>query len=143
MFYIGFSIDLQEGPDKISVFDRRTRTTSALESYNARLGSKIAGGSNFFKFAKLLIEEEAVKLKEFKELLRSGGSSKFTAKQTDRQKAIEEGTNLLLARVCTIHDFLARVSYSAGKKIVCVVSYFLQLFVFDRTLQVQKICAMT
>lgn len=64
--------NLQEGPEKISVFNLRTRTTSALESYNARLGGKIAGKANFFKFAKCLIEEEAVKVKEFRELIRSG-----------------------------------------------------------------------
>lgn len=97
----------------------RTRTTSALESYNARLGEKIAGGSNFFKFAKCLIEEEAVKVKEFRELLRSGGAAKLTTKQTDRQRAIEDGTQLLLGNVCTIDDFLSRVSYSPGTKELC------------------------
>lgn len=58
------------------------RTTSSLESYNARLGEKIAGKSNFFKFVKCLIEEEGVKSKELRELQRSGGASRLTNKQT-------------------------------------------------------------
>lgn len=66
----------------MSVFNLRTRTTSALESYNARLGDKISSRANFFKFAKSLIQEEAVKGKEFRELIRSGGAAKLTPKQT-------------------------------------------------------------
>lgn len=116
MIYLYLS---QEGPDKISVCDQRLRTTSALESYNGRLGAMITGGSNFFKFAKFLIREEAVKLKEFQTLLRSGGASKITVKQTDRQKAILEGTQMLLQNVCTVEDFLSRVSFSAGTKDLC------------------------
>lgn len=96
---------------------------SGLESYNGRLGTKIAGGSNFFKFAKLLIREEAVALKEFRQLLDSGGASKFTQRQTDRQVAIEQGTHLLLQGVyCTVYtpeDFLSRVSYSGGTQDLC------------------------
>lgn len=60
----------------------RTRTTSAFESNNARLGEKITGRSNFFKFAKSIIVEEGVKFKKFRELLRSGGEVKYTPKQT-------------------------------------------------------------
>lgn len=102
----------------------RTRTTRALKLYNAQLREKIAGGSNFLKFVKQLIREEAAKLKEFRELLRFGGSAKFATKQTEGQKAIDEGTMLLSSNVCTIEDFLSGVSYMAGTIELCDVSSF-------------------
>lgn len=43
------------------MYDTRIRTTSALESNNNQLRLKIESGSNFFKFAQMLIREEAVK----------------------------------------------------------------------------------
>lgn len=97
----------------------RIRTTSALESYNARLGATIVGGSNFFKFTRCLIQEEAVKVIEFRELIRSGGAVKLSQKQTHRQEAIETGMQLLQQNVGTIEDFLSRVSYSPGTADLC------------------------
>lgn len=113
------SFRLQEGPEAISVNDVRTRTTSALESYNGRLGNKIAGGSNFFKFAALLRQEEAINLREFNLSLNSAGEYKYTPKQRDRQMAIDDGIMLLTQRVYTPEDFLTRVAYSSGTRELC------------------------
>lgn len=107
-------IYLQEGPDNISVHNLRTRTTSALESYNARLDDNIPAGANFFNFAKCLLNEEAVKKTEFRYLISSGGEFKLTSRQTDRRKAIDEANAILKHPSGTLDDFLARVAFASG-----------------------------
>lgn len=47
-----------------------TRTTGALEAYNGVLGRKIVGKSHFFKFVKVLLDEEFRKCRDFHSLLR-------------------------------------------------------------------------
>lgn len=54
-----------EGPDKISVFNLYTRTTGSLENYNGILGRKIIKRGHFFKFVKVLLDEEFVKCRNF------------------------------------------------------------------------------
>lgn len=83
------------------------------------MGKKIGPASNFFKFAALLIQQEGVKLIEFRNLLRSGGAVKLTPDQTQRQKTIEQATELLLRNASTIDDFLNCVSYSKATKQLC------------------------
>lgn len=65
-----FKLLLQEGPAVISVFKMFTRTTGALESYNGTLGRKIVKHGHFFKFVKVLIDEEFEKCRQFYSLLR-------------------------------------------------------------------------
>lgn len=60
----------KEGPGNISVFNKWTRTTGALEAYNGVLGRKIVGKSHFFKFVKVLLDEEYRKCRDFHSLLR-------------------------------------------------------------------------
>lgn len=96
------------------MFNLRTRTTSALESYNARLGKNIPAGANFFNFAKCLINEEATKKIEFRDLIASGGGMKLTTRQTERQRAIEEANEILTHG--TLDDFLSRVAFASGTK---------------------------
>lgn len=59
----------QEGPENISVFNKWTRTTGALEAYNGVLGRKIIGKSHFFKFVKVLLDEEYRKCRELHSIL--------------------------------------------------------------------------
>lgn len=47
-----------------------TRTTGALESYNGSLGRKIVKKGHFFKFVKVLLDEEFDKCRNFHSLLR-------------------------------------------------------------------------
>lgn len=115
----------QEGPDAISVAQLRTRTTSSIESYNGRIGQKIASHSKFFMFASLLRREEAVTLLDFRQMLESGGSSreKYHRKNpriAERHNAIDEVTELLMSKSCTYMDFLSRVAYAPANRALVV-----------------------
>lgn len=66
-----------------------------------------------------MIQQEAVKLIEFRQLLRSGGAVKLTPDQTFRQKTIDEATALLLRNSSSPEDFLNCVSYSKATKHLC------------------------
>lgn len=66
----------QEGPEKISVFNLRTRTTSSLENYNGWLGKKIPKGGGFFRFVACMQQENFFKTKELNDLINSGGGTK-------------------------------------------------------------------
>lgn len=61
---------VKEGPSKISVFKLYTRTTGALEAYNGSLGRKIISKGHFFKFVKVLLDEDYRKSKSFATLLK-------------------------------------------------------------------------
>lgn len=98
--------------------DTRIRTTSALESYNNQLRMKIGPRSNFFKFVYLLIEQEGIRARDFKFLLRNGGDD-LTDAQTARQDAIERGTVRLLSNRCSPEDFLASVAHASATKELC------------------------
>lgn len=120
-FAHGFVCSFQEGPEAISVAHLRTRTTSAIESYNGRIGRKIAANSKFFKFAALLIREEAVSLIEFRHMLDSGGLSRERQHQktraiADRHTVIDDASVLLAIGACTYMDFLGRVAFSPANR---------------------------
>lgn len=53
-----FSLNMKEGPEKISVYGRETRTTCAVEAYNGVIGRKIMNHANFFVFVEALQKEE-------------------------------------------------------------------------------------
>lgn len=102
------------------MYDTRIRTTSALESNNNQLRMKIEPGSNFFKFVQMLIQEEAVKARDFDLLIRSGGAYNLShSTLTTRQIRIEEGTKMLMENTCTAEDFLARVAHVDSTRDLC------------------------
>lgn len=70
-----FYLFRQEGAANISVFQRQSRTTSALEAYNGVLGERITKRGHFFKFVRCLQQEEYCKSREFAMLVESGGST--------------------------------------------------------------------
>lgn len=70
LIYIG-NFELQEGADKISVFGRQTR----LEAYNGVIGKRMPKKGQFFRFLKVLLQEEYNKCKEFSYLIRTGGET--------------------------------------------------------------------
>lgn len=64
---------MQEGPEKISVHGRHSRTTSSLEAYNCALNKRIRAKGNFYNFAQALIHEEYEKFTTVKLLIESAG----------------------------------------------------------------------
>lgn len=74
LIYIG-NFELQEGANTISVFGRQTRTTNALEAYNGVIGKRMPKKGQFFRFLKVLLQEEYNKCKEFSDLIRTGGET--------------------------------------------------------------------
>jgi hypothetical protein len=65
-----------------------TRTTNALEAYNGVLGKKISKKGHFFKFVKILLDEEFASSREFQQLVDSGGSSAIAQKLKYKVKLI-------------------------------------------------------
>lgn len=63
-------MNIQEGPEKISVFNLWTRTTGCLEAYNGTLGKRIHSKGHFFKFIEVLLDEEFRKCRDFYSLMR-------------------------------------------------------------------------
>lgn len=81
----------QEGAEKISVFNLWTRTTGALEAYNGSLGRKIIKRGHFFKFVRVLLDEEFKKSRSFDSLLqgrddRRKKSDKYTVRLNKMKK---------------------------------------------------------
>lgn len=77
--------DFQEGPAKISVFDLKHRTTSAVEGYNSALGAALKKHDNYFNFATGILQDEQKKAYEVSVLIDSGGFS--ANKKKSRVKA--------------------------------------------------------
>lgn len=89
------------------------RTTSALESYNAHLGRKMAKHGNFFKFMTSIGEEELSKSRDMFLMIESGGSARAAKKKkvADRDTLITKATADLTSGTLTIMQFLNRVTY--------------------------------
>lgn len=71
--------NIKEGPEKISVYRRETRTTCAVEAYNGVIGRKIKNHANFFVFVEALQKEEfskSISLSQQIPLIRMGDGRK-------------------------------------------------------------------
>lgn len=105
---------LQIGPEKISVSNTSTRTTSALEAYNGILGKMIPKHGNFFKFVQVLQAEEFSKSREFEQFVSSGGSfgkPKRRKINIDKDSKIEKALDELQKGVITASTFLNRMVF--------------------------------
>lgn len=96
----------QENENTITVFGRSQRTTSALESFNAKLNSKFPKHGNFFKFASLLCDVEFVKSRDFEQNVDGGGMD--TTRKKDN--LIREAENDLCSEKITVIEFLNRIT---------------------------------
>lgn len=109
-----FVMCLQVGLDGISVFGTPTRTTSAVEAYNGVLGKMIPKQSNFFKFVRILQNQEFSKAREFELLANSGGAlgqSKRKRQFIDKAEKIEKATKELQTGSITAIAFINRMVF--------------------------------
>lgn len=106
-------IVFQEGPENICVFNTFTRTTGALEAYNGALGHKIIKRGHFFKFVKVLLDEEFSKCRDFYSKLngRDDGANNRGNKYQIRGQKIMRNSQLLLNDQITCEEFLNRIVY--------------------------------
>lgn len=104
----------KEGPEAISVFNMWTRTTGTLERYNGVLGQRILKRGSFFKFVKILIEEEFRHCRDFYSLLRGRDDKAVTKgnKYQIRGAKIKRNSELLLEDRITPEQFLSRIVYN-------------------------------
>lgn len=65
----------KEGPEKISVYGRNSRTNNSVEAYNAALNKLIHAKGNFYQFCLILQFEEFNKYTTLQLLLESGGTA--------------------------------------------------------------------
>lgn len=68
-------MNIQEGPEKISVFNIPNRSTGAVEAYNGVLGRNIPPHPHFFRFILCLRNQEWQKAKLVKMIVESGGGA--------------------------------------------------------------------
>lgn len=118
---------LQENEETISVYKRSLRTTSALESYNSKLGKKIAAKGNFFKFVGAIIEEELVVGRDLSRMIETGGAVKPSRKlkYKDRDAMITTATQDLESEKITTMEFLNRITYEEHDNLLKNISLFL------------------
>lgn len=111
-FFLFYSF-MQEGPENITVFNTFTRTTGALEAYNGALGHKIIKRGHFFKFVKVLLDEEFAKCRDFYSRIegRDDGSNNRGNKYQIRGEKIKRNSNLLANGQITCEEFLNRIVY--------------------------------
>lgn len=108
-----YNVSFQEGPHNISVFNMWTRTTGALESYNGVLGNRILKRGHFFKFVKVLIDEEFRHCRNFYTLMHGRDDRPHTKgnKYRIRGAKIMRNSELLLRDEITPEEFLNRIVY--------------------------------
>lgn len=99
------------------------RTTSSLESYNAALGRKFPVKGNFFRFVKLIADEEFIKSRDMRDAVDSGGSSTRKRKVNERDQLIKEAVAELRDDKLTVMQFLSRVTFERNK-IVTDMAHF-------------------
>lgn len=94
------------------------RTTSALESYNAKLLRNLPKKGNFYKFMKRIADEELSQSREMKMLVDSaGGSIDRTSrkrKYKDKNVLIRESSDALMNGTINVMEFLKRVTYDGN-----------------------------
>lgn len=111
----------QVGPYGISVFGAATRTTSAVEAYNGVLGNILPKHGNFFKFVKVLQNEEFNKSKQFETLANSDGAIgniKRKKKSIEASEKIENAWKQLREGNITASAFLDKMVYKQNS--ICV-----------------------
>ncbi|XP_075161057.1 uncharacterized protein LOC142233879 [Haematobia irritans] len=62
------------GSKNFSVYNQKTRTTSAVEAYNGVLGRSADRGGDFFKFVAVIRNEEFFKSRQFEQCVEGGGT---------------------------------------------------------------------
>lgn len=95
------------------MFNTFTRTTGALEAYNGALGHKIIKRGHFFKFVKVLLEEEFSKCRDFYSRLkgRDDAPNNRGNKYQIRGDKIMRNSRLLANEKITCEEFLNRIVY--------------------------------
>lgn len=104
----------------MSVFGTTTRTTSAIEAYNGVLGRIIPKHGNFFKFVKMLQNEEFSKGRELELLINSGGTygtSRRKRSAIDKATKIEQAGIELQNGKITASGFLNRMVFAKNKTV--------------------------
>lgn len=96
------------------MFNMWTRTTGTLERCNGVLGQRILRRGSFFKFVKILIEEEFRHCRDFYSLLRGRDDKAVTKgnKYQIRGAKIKRNSELLLEDRITPEQFLSRIVYN-------------------------------
>ncbi|XP_075150890.1 uncharacterized protein LOC142224998 [Haematobia irritans] len=72
------------GSKNFSVYNQKTRTTSAVEAYNGVLGRSADRGGDFFKFVAVIRNEEFFKSRQFEQCVEGGGTLCKRKKKTGR-----------------------------------------------------------
>lgn len=106
--YLSFilSFVMQEGPEKISVFEQTTRTNAAVEAYNGYIGKIIQSHPNLFALVKKLREEEFAKSREFDLLLKSANPPNQRRFYRIRDEKIAKLSKLLKEDKISVDVFL-------------------------------------
>ncbi|XP_070072587.1 uncharacterized protein [Drosophila takahashii] len=101
------------GCNNFSVYKENTRTTAAVEGHNGVLGRSVLPNGNFFKFVKVIRDEEYFKSRQFIQLTESGGSSthKRRKENIEKDKKIKEATLLLEEGKLNAASFFSRMVY--------------------------------
>lgn len=102
---------MQEGPEKISVFEQTTRTNAAVEAYNGYIGKLIQTHPNLFALVKKLREEEFTKSRDFDLLLKSANPPNQRRFYRIRDEKISKMSKLLKANKITVEVFLNGVVF--------------------------------
>ena len=104
---------LQEGPLNFSVYKELVRTTSAAESYNSILSSKIPKHGNFWKFLDVVLNEDFKKTTALKNSL-DGTYGVFQRPKSNKYKKrsilIEKSIKNLDREKITLADFLNEIT---------------------------------
>lgn len=110
----------QVGCEHFTVHNQDTRTTSAVEAYNGILGRSAEKMGIFFKFVRIIRDEEFFKSRHFEMLCESGGSLAKKRRRTsvEKSKKIKEASLLLQQGKITVATFLSRMVYE--KNGICV-----------------------
>lgn len=108
-------LSLQEGVDKISVFDQVTRTNAAVEAYNGYIGKIIQTHPNLFALAKKLREEEFSKSREFELLFKSANPPEQRRYYRLRDEKIRKMSKLLKEDKISVDVFLNGIVFEDNK----------------------------
>lgn len=111
---------IQVSCKNFTVHNQDTRTTSAVEAYNGILGRSAEKNGHFFKFVRIIRDEEFFKSRHFAMLCESGGSlaKKKRKSSVEKCKKIKEATLLLEQGKITVATFLSRMVYEKNE--ICV-----------------------
>lgn len=107
-----FNFFIQEGPEKISVFDLISRTTAALEAYNRHLGQKKFSHADFFVLCLGLLEEEKSKARDFAIVAKGGQLPGQRREFRLRDESIRKLGKQLADDVITVDQFLNGIVFN-------------------------------